>query len=130
MCTINLQSAARKNLAGRSIARRLPVTSRGRCHDFVLVWEESLEEQEPKDNLIPRKEQKNKKALCKEKWRKTFLFNLCRAGLRTEEVLAEYYSVNGEDNHKSEEKLLSLFNKKISSNPKFRVLKDKVKLVK
>ncbi|MBN3286258.1 LYAR protein, partial [Polyodon spathula] len=45
-------------------------------------------------------------------------------------VLAEYYSVNGEDNHKSEEKLLSLFNKKISSNPKFRVLKDKVKLVK
>ncbi|KAK1175267.1 cell growth-regulating nucleolar protein [Acipenser oxyrinchus oxyrinchus] len=45
-------------------------------------------------------------------------------------VLAEYYSVNGEDNHKSEEKLLSLFNKKISSNPKFRVLKDKVKLIK
>ncbi|XP_058870532.1 anoctamin-7-like [Acipenser ruthenus] len=57
----------------------------GAAIDFVLVWEESLEEQEPKDTLIPREEQKDKKALCKEKWRKTFLFNLCRAGLRTEE---------------------------------------------
>ncbi|KAK6478013.1 anoctamin-7-like [Huso huso] len=60
-------------------------TCAGAAVDFVLVWEESLEEQEPKDNLIPREEQKDKKALCKEKWRKTFLFNLCRAGLRTEE---------------------------------------------
>ncbi|MBN3326468.1 LYAR protein, partial [Atractosteus spatula] len=45
-------------------------------------------------------------------------------------VLAAYYAFSGEGNHKSEEELLSLFKKKISNNPKFRVLKDKVTLVK
>ncbi|XP_066576129.1 cell growth-regulating nucleolar protein [Amia ocellicauda] len=44
-------------------------------------------------------------------------------------VLAAYYTVSGEDNHKTEEALFSLFNKKIHCNPKFRVLKEKVKLV-
>ncbi|KAJ3601878.1 hypothetical protein NHX12_029640 [Muraenolepis orangiensis] len=44
-------------------------------------------------------------------------------------VLAAYYSFSGERNFKTEEQLLALFNKKIKSNPKFRVLKDKVKLV-
>ncbi|KAG7267829.1 hypothetical protein CRUP_017035 [Coryphaenoides rupestris] len=44
-------------------------------------------------------------------------------------VLAAYYSFSGESNFKSEEQLLALFNKKIKGNPKFRVLKDKVKLV-
>ncbi|XP_041094151.1 anoctamin-7-like isoform X2 [Polyodon spathula] len=75
--------------------------SAGAAIDFVLVWEESLEEQEPKDSLIPREEQTNKKALCKEKWRKTFLCNLCRAGLRTEEEVTtsakekiHYFKIN------------------------------------
>ncbi|XP_053111945.1 cell growth-regulating nucleolar protein [Hemicordylus capensis] len=44
-------------------------------------------------------------------------------------VLAQYYAVAG-DHHKSEEDILALFNKKVNSNPKFRVLKEKVKLLK
>ncbi|XP_038827062.1 cell growth-regulating nucleolar protein [Salvelinus namaycush] len=45
-------------------------------------------------------------------------------------VLSAYYSFSGEGNFKSEEELLALFNKKIKGNPKFRELKDKVRLVK
>ncbi|XP_062991712.1 cell growth-regulating nucleolar protein [Elgaria multicarinata webbii] len=44
-------------------------------------------------------------------------------------VLAQYYAIAG-DHHKSEEEILALFNKKVNSNPKFRVLKEKVKLLK
>ncbi|KAM7401752.1 hypothetical protein PAMP_017040 [Pampus punctatissimus] len=44
-------------------------------------------------------------------------------------ILAAYYSFTGDGNFKSEEEVLALFNKKISNNPKFRVLKDRVKLV-
>ncbi|XP_070614226.1 cell growth-regulating nucleolar protein [Erythrolamprus reginae] len=44
-------------------------------------------------------------------------------------VIAQYYTVAG-DHQKSEEETLALFKKKISSNPNFRVLKEKVKLVK
>ncbi|XP_072315638.1 cell growth-regulating nucleolar protein [Eucyclogobius newberryi] len=45
-------------------------------------------------------------------------------------VLAAFYSFTGDANHKSEEEVLALFNKKIHNNPKFRVLKDRVKLIK
>ncbi|XP_071771720.1 cell growth-regulating nucleolar protein [Centroberyx gerrardi] len=45
-------------------------------------------------------------------------------------VLAAYYSFSGAGNFKSEEDLLALFNKKINGNPKFKVLKEKVRLVK
>ncbi|OXB66883.1 hypothetical protein ASZ78_013544 [Callipepla squamata] len=44
-------------------------------------------------------------------------------------VIAQYYAVAGE-HHKSEEDILVTFNKKVNNNPKFKVLKDKVKLVK
>ncbi|NXU19395.1 LYAR protein, partial [Pardalotus punctatus] len=44
-------------------------------------------------------------------------------------VIAQYYAVTGED-HKTEEEILVLFNKKVNNNPKFKVLKEKVKLVK
>lgn len=44
-------------------------------------------------------------------------------------VIAQYYAVAGE-HHKSEEDILVIFNKKVNNNPKFRVLKDKVKLLK
>ncbi|NXG79394.1 LYAR protein, partial [Baryphthengus martii] len=44
-------------------------------------------------------------------------------------VIAQYYAVAGEQ-HKSEEDILVIFNKKVNNNPKFKVLKDKVKLVK
>uniref|UniRef100_A0A3P9Q479 Ly1 antibody reactive homolog (mouse) n=1 Tax=Poecilia reticulata TaxID=8081 RepID=A0A3P9Q479_POERE len=45
-------------------------------------------------------------------------------------VLAAYYSFAGDINFKTEDELLALFNKKITKNPKFRVLKDRVKLLK
>lgn len=45
-------------------------------------------------------------------------------------VLAAYYSFTNERNFKTEEDVLALFNKKISNNPKFRVLKDRVRLLK
>ncbi|XP_048460468.1 cell growth-regulating nucleolar protein [Rhincodon typus] len=45
-------------------------------------------------------------------------------------VLSQYYAESGDSNYKSEVELLAIFYKKISSNPKFKVLKDKVKLVK
>ncbi|XP_075050759.1 cell growth-regulating nucleolar protein [Mixophyes fleayi] len=44
-------------------------------------------------------------------------------------VIAQYFATSSEQ-HKSEEELLSTFNKKIKNNPKFRLLKEKVKLVK
>ncbi|XP_008149103.2 cell growth-regulating nucleolar protein isoform X1 [Eptesicus fuscus] len=44
-------------------------------------------------------------------------------------VLAQYYAVTDE-HHRSEEELLAIFNKKVSKNPAFRLLKDKVKLLK
>uniref|UniRef100_A0A2D4GHJ7 Zinc finger C2H2 LYAR-type domain-containing protein n=1 Tax=Micrurus corallinus TaxID=54390 RepID=A0A2D4GHJ7_MICCO len=44
-------------------------------------------------------------------------------------VIAQYYAVTG-DHQKSEEETLALFKKKVSRNPKFRVLKEKVKLLK
>ncbi|NXY42732.1 LYAR protein, partial [Ceuthmochares aereus] len=44
-------------------------------------------------------------------------------------VIAQYYTVAGE-HHRSEEDILVIFNKKVNNNPKFKVLKDKVKLLK
>ncbi|KAF1646731.1 Cell growth-regulating nucleolar protein, partial [Aptenodytes patagonicus] len=44
-------------------------------------------------------------------------------------VIAQYYAVAGE-HHKSEEDILVIFNKKVNKNPKFKILKDKVKLLK
>lgn len=44
-------------------------------------------------------------------------------------VLAQYYAVTSE-HHRSEEELLAIFNRKVSKNPAFKLLKDKVKLLK
>uniref|UniRef100_A0A8C5TG85 Ly1 antibody reactive n=1 Tax=Malurus cyaneus samueli TaxID=2593467 RepID=A0A8C5TG85_9PASS len=44
-------------------------------------------------------------------------------------VIAQYYAVAGEQ-HKTEEEILVIFNKKVNNNPKFKVLKEKVRLVK
>lgn len=46
------------------------------------------------------------------------------------QVLAAYYSFSGDGNFKTEEEVLALFNKKINNNPKFKVLKERVRLVK
>ncbi|XP_054640706.1 cell growth-regulating nucleolar protein [Dunckerocampus dactyliophorus] len=45
-------------------------------------------------------------------------------------VLAAYFTVTGDGNFKTKEEVLGLFNKKINNNPKFRVLKDRVSLIK
>ncbi|KAM6927932.1 cell growth-regulating nucleolar protein [Xenentodon cancila] len=45
-------------------------------------------------------------------------------------VVAAYYSFTGNRNFRSEDEVLALFNQKVTKNPKFRVLKDRVKLVK
>ncbi|XP_047439984.1 cell growth-regulating nucleolar protein [Mugil cephalus] len=45
-------------------------------------------------------------------------------------VLAAYYSFTGDRNFKTEEEVLVTFNQKVNNNPKFRVLKDRVKLIK
>ncbi|XP_029947969.1 cell growth-regulating nucleolar protein [Salarias fasciatus] len=45
-------------------------------------------------------------------------------------VLAAYYSFTGDRNFKTEQDVLAIFNKKINNNPKFRVLKERVRLVK
>ncbi|XP_016358212.1 cell growth-regulating nucleolar protein [Sinocyclocheilus anshuiensis] len=45
-------------------------------------------------------------------------------------VLAAYHSFTGDSNFRSEEELLSLFNRKINNNPKFKILKDRVRLTK
>lgn len=45
-------------------------------------------------------------------------------------VLAAFYSFVADDLHKSEEEVLAIFNRKINKNPKLRVLKDRVKLIK
>ncbi|XP_059820820.1 cell growth-regulating nucleolar protein isoform X2 [Hypanus sabinus] len=44
-------------------------------------------------------------------------------------VLSQYYAEIGESNYKSEAELQATFIKKINCNPKFKVLKDKVKLL-
>lgn len=44
-------------------------------------------------------------------------------------VIAQYHAVMN-DHHTSEEELLAIFNRKISRNPTFKVLKDRVKLLK
>ncbi|XP_066135665.1 cell growth-regulating nucleolar protein [Saccopteryx bilineata] len=44
-------------------------------------------------------------------------------------VLAQYYTVTAE-RHRSEEELLATFNRKVSKNPTFQLLKDRVKLLK
>uniref|UniRef100_UPI0037E783BD cell growth-regulating nucleolar protein n=1 Tax=Semicossyphus pulcher TaxID=241346 RepID=UPI0037E783BD len=45
-------------------------------------------------------------------------------------ILAAYYSFTGEQNFKTEAEVLALFNQKVNKNPKFRVLKERVRLIK
>jgi len=71
----------------------------------------------------------NWKGTIKAVLRKSPEEGLCMKKLR-KKVLAEYYSFSGDRNFRSEEEIFSLFNKKVSGNPKFRVVKYKVKLVK
>ncbi|XP_010793072.1 cell growth-regulating nucleolar protein isoform X2 [Notothenia coriiceps] len=45
-------------------------------------------------------------------------------------VLAAYYTFTGDGNFRKEEEVLAIFNKKVTKNPKFRVLKERVRLIK
>ncbi|XP_043918538.1 cell growth-regulating nucleolar protein [Protopterus annectens] len=87
-------------------------------HDSSTVVEENEEEQRGKFNwkgtikAVLKKAPDNELSIKKLK----------------KKVLAQYYTVTGDANWRTENEVLSIFNKKIKSNPKFKVFKDKVKL--
>ncbi|XP_010355883.1 cell growth-regulating nucleolar protein isoform X1 [Rhinopithecus roxellana] len=83
---------------------------------------------EPEDHEAPAKGKFNWKGTIKAILKQAPDNEITIKKLR-KKVLAQYYTVTGE-HHRSEEELLVIFNKKISKNPTFKLLKDKVKLVK
>uniref|UniRef100_A0A096M6D8 Ly1 antibody reactive n=1 Tax=Poecilia formosa TaxID=48698 RepID=A0A096M6D8_POEFO len=110
--------------------------------------DEAAESEETEDQAMSQEHQRSKKIFCikipaeithtgKFNWKGNI-----KAVLREspdqelsvkrlrKKVLAAYYSFAGDINFKTEDELLALFNKKITKNPKFRVLKDRVKLLK
>lgn len=90
--------------------------------------EQAAEESEETEEVAVPKGKFNWKGNIKAVLRESPDHELSVKKLR-KKVLAAYYSFTGDANFKSEEDLLALFNKKINNNPKFRVLKDRVKLV-
>uniref|UniRef100_A0A2R9BCT0 Cell growth-regulating nucleolar protein n=1 Tax=Pan paniscus TaxID=9597 RepID=A0A2R9BCT0_PANPA len=83
---------------------------------------------EPEDDEAPAKGKFNWKGTIKAILKQAPDNEITMKKLR-KKVLAQYYTVTDE-HHRSEEELLVIFNKKISKNPTFKLLKDKVKLVK
>ncbi|XP_025854075.1 cell growth-regulating nucleolar protein [Vulpes vulpes] len=83
---------------------------------------------EPEDHESPAKGKFNWKGTIKAVLKQAPDNELAIKKLR-KKVLAQYYAVTNE-HHRSEEELLTIFNKKISKNPTFKLLKDKVKLLK
>ncbi|XP_011843197.1 PREDICTED: cell growth-regulating nucleolar protein [Mandrillus leucophaeus] len=83
---------------------------------------------EPEDHEAPAKGKFNWKGTIKAILKQAPDNEITIKKLR-KKVLARYYTVTDE-HHRSEEELLVIFNKKISKNPTFKLLKDKVKLVK
>ncbi|XP_004038422.4 cell growth-regulating nucleolar protein [Gorilla gorilla gorilla] len=83
---------------------------------------------EPEDDEAPAKGKFNWKGTIKAILKQAPDNEITIKKLR-KKVLAQYYTVTDE-HHRSEEELLVIFNKKISKNPTFKLLKDKVKLVK
>ncbi|KAM5271308.1 cell growth-regulating nucleolar protein [Ctenodactylus gundi] len=82
---------------------------------------------EPGDQEAPAKGKFNWKGTIKAVLRQAPDNELSVKKLR-KKVLAQYYTVMNES-HRSEEDLLVIFNKKVSMNPTFRLLKDRVKLL-
>ncbi|XP_020503626.2 cell growth-regulating nucleolar protein [Labrus bergylta] len=91
--------------------------------------EEEEEDEDSKDDQEVPKGKFNWKGNIKAVLRESPDQELAVKKLR-KKVLAAYYSFAGEQNFKKEEDVLALFNKKINKNPKFRVLKERVKLMK
>ncbi|XP_041833972.1 cell growth-regulating nucleolar protein [Melanotaenia boesemani] len=92
-------------------------------NDADIVTSEETEDQDVSQGKFNWKG--NIKAILKESPDQELLLKKLR-----KKVLAAYYSFTGDNNFKTEEEVLALFNKKINKNPKFRVLKDRVRLVK
>ncbi|TSK87454.1 Cell growth-regulating nucleolar protein [Bagarius yarrelli] len=98
--------------------------------------EESQDMEESKEEEDEKEAQEESNTKGKFNWKGTIKAVLRQApeeGIALKKlrkkVLSAYYSFSAEANHKSEEELYSLFNKKLK-NPKFRILKEKVRLVK
>ncbi|KAE8629142.1 hypothetical protein XENTR_v10000369 [Xenopus tropicalis] len=114
--------------------------SEGQAETSVITEEEEgqcgLEEENGEDESADVYGESNRTARGKFNWRGTIKALLKEAPdnelpikrLR-KKVLAQYHTVSSEY-HKSEKDLLVAFNKKIHNNPKFRVLKERVKLLK
>ncbi|KAL6033531.1 hypothetical protein STEG23_023547 [Scotinomys teguina] len=86
------------------------------------------EEGEGKDHEVPVKGKFNWKGTIKAVLKQAPDNEISVKKLR-KKVIAQYHAVTS-DHHMSEEELLAIFNKKISKNPTFKVLKDRVKLLK
>ncbi|XP_053422886.1 cell growth-regulating nucleolar protein isoform X2 [Nycticebus coucang] len=83
---------------------------------------------EPEDHVAPAKGKFNWKGTIKAILKQAPDNEISIKKLR-KKVLAQYHMASSE-RHRSEEELLVIFNKKISRNPTFKLLKDKVKLLK
>ncbi|XP_039510846.1 cell growth-regulating nucleolar protein [Pimephales promelas] len=99
--------------------------------------EEPSDESQDLEGEEPENQQSESNSTGKFNWKgtiKAVLRDAPEDGLAVKKlrkkVLAAYYSFTGDGNYRSEEELLSLFNKKINNNPKFKTLKEKVRLVK
>lgn len=86
------------------------------------------EEGEPEDHEAPSKGKFNWKGTIKAVLKQAPDNEISVKKLK-KKVIAQYHAVMS-DHHMSEEELLAIFNKKISRNPTFKVLKDRVKLLK
>lgn len=86
------------------------------------------EEGEPEDHEAPSKGKFNWKGTIKAVLKQAPDNEISVKKLK-KKVIAQYHAVMS-DHHTSEEELLAIFNKKISRNPTFKVLKDRVKLLK
>lgn len=86
------------------------------------------EEGETEDHEVPAKGKFNWKGTIKAVLKQAPDNEISIKKLK-KKVIAQYHAVTS-DHHMSEEELLAIFNKKISKNPTFKVLKDRVKLLK
>uniref|UniRef100_A0A8C6QE65 Cell growth-regulating nucleolar protein n=1 Tax=Nannospalax galili TaxID=1026970 RepID=A0A8C6QE65_NANGA len=98
------------------------------CKKKKVVLPGHPEEGEPRDHEAPAKGKFNWKGTIKAVLKQAPDNEIPIKRLKRK-VLSQYHAVTS-DHHKSEEELLAIFHKKISRNPTFKVLKDKVKLLK
>lgn len=86
------------------------------------------EDGEPENHEAPARGKFNWKGTIKAVLRRTPDNEIAIKKLR-KKVLAQYYALSSEQ-HRSEEALVAIFNRKLSRNPDLRVLKEKVRLLK